>query len=126
MVLVTKKYHYLGQKLTFYFSCSRTKGTRKSSSIRSENDSTPRDLLLEEINDVTKMTLRTSEFNVLYLSKWMKVQFKLGLSIDTIELEEIKIGSLSMGLRKVSNFYSIPMKNVVSCELLKSSSDGWI
>ena len=114
--------NYLTSFKKYEFFFFRENSTRKSSSIRSA-ESTPRDLLLDEINDVTRMICRTSEFNVLYLSKWMKVQFKLGLSIDNIELEEIK---LTIGLKKVSSFYSIPMNNVVSCELQRLASEGWI
>lgn len=40
-------------------------------------------LLLDEINDVSKMIFKISEYNVIYLSKWSKVQFKIGNFIRT-------------------------------------------
>ncbi len=104
------------KKREFFFF--RENSVRKSSLISSTDQAEP-DLLLDEIKDITRMSQDTSEFNVAYLSKWMKVQFKIGLSKDYIELEEIKVGHLGIGGKKMSNFYSIPMRNVVGCEVLQ-------
>jgi len=105
------------KKREFYFF--RENSVRKSSLMPSNEGPSGPDLLLNQIKDVTQMSYDTSEFNVAYLSKWSKVQFKIGLSKDYIELEEIKLGHLGIGGKKVSNFYSIPMMNVVSCEVFK-------
>ena len=51
------------------------KGIRNPSII---NNECSKNLLLDEINDVTKMIFKMSEYNVIYLSKWSKVQFKIG------------------------------------------------
>ena len=53
-------------------------GVRESSSIKTV-EATP-DLLLNEINEVTQISTKNTEFNVVYLSKWAKVQFKIGIS----------------------------------------------
>ena len=68
------------KKFEFYFF--RENSVRKSSSIKSvgattSNQSEPPDMLLNEINDITQMILGTSDFNVNYLSKWLKVPFKI-------------------------------------------------
>ena len=47
--------------------------------------------------------------------------FDEGLSKDNIELEEIKIVHL---IKKKSNFYSIPMSNVINCDALTDSIEG--
>jgi hypothetical protein len=55
----------------------------------------------------------------------MVILFK-ELSKDSVELEEIKVLNHGIGLKqkKSSNFYSIPMKNVVSCQDLKENISG--
>jgi hypothetical protein len=68
--------------------------------------------------------LENTEFNLVYLSKWSKVPFKIELSIDSIILEEIKTSHLSLtGTKKTSSFYSIPLKYVCACvDLIPKSS----
>ena len=79
----------------------------------------------------TSKITKNSEYNVTYLSKWRKVPFKIELSKDNFELEEIKPVKITQ-LRlttKNSNFYTIPMSNVVSCVNLKDNvmgKNGWI
>ena len=103
-------------------------------------------LNLFEDFDFPKTIKESSEYNVMYLSKWRKVPFKIGmfikkqntcsqslykknkikhleLSKDNLELEEIKpieITKLRL-TNKRSNFYTIPMKNIVDCGDLKDS-----
>ena len=100
------------KKYEFFFF--RQNSIRTSSLSKKSESSSPSC----EIDLIDKLTLENVEFNVVYLSKWSKVAFKIELSIDSIILEEIKSSHLGLSQKKVSNFYSISIKNVCACVYL--------
>ena len=71
--------------------------------------------------DLNKLMIENVEFKVLYLSRWLKVPFKIELSIESLDLEETRTNHI--GNKKSSNFYSIPFKNVCSCTDLNLSAN---
>lgn len=80
-------------------------------------------LTIEPTKDPFIRALENTEFNLVYLSKWSKVPFKIELSIDSIILEEIKTSHLSLTGKKTSNFYSIPLMYVCACiDIIPKSS----
>ena len=113
----------LGQKSNFIKN-ENIQGLRKQSSDREVSESSTTNS--EKNESSTRKITESSEYNVTYLSKWRKVPFKIELSKDNFELEEIKPVKISQ-LRlttKNSDFYTIPMANVVSCVYLKENVMG--
>jgi hypothetical protein len=73
--------------------------------------------------DVTEKIAKINEYRMKYLSKWRHADFKIELTNDSFELEEIK-STNSISSKALSNFYSIPIENIVDCYEMESKNQG--
>lgn len=107
-------------KFEFYFfreNSVRTDSISKQSETSSNSIS-----VIEPKRDLIIMD-KTVEFNLLYLSKWSKVPFKIELSIDSLLLEETKTSHITLtGSKKTVTCYSIPSKYVCACNNLEAKN----